>query len=144
MDKQYNSYNFEASFKNYLLAENISSVTLKNYLSDVRHYLGFIQQSLTKIEPTNILTVELVNAYFRYLSGLGLPQSTVNRRLSTIRKFGSFCISQGWMSENPAKHINNVRTADISTEEMVRDFDKTHTSLEIDHIREFLAVINSQ
>lgn len=143
MDKQYNSYNFEASFKNYLLAENISSVTLKNYLSDIRHYLGFIQQSLSNIEPTKVLTIESVNGYFSYLSNLALPQSTVNRRLSTIRKFGSFCISQGWMSENPAKQMNNLKIAEVSTEEMISDFDKTHTSLEIDYIREFLTVINS-
>lgn len=143
MDKQYNSYNFEASFKNYLLAENISSVTLKNYLSDIRHYLGFIQQSQIKIGATNVLTIESVNGYFSYLSNLALPQSTVNRRLSTIRKFGSFCISQGWMSENPAKHMNNLKIAEVSTQEMISDFDKTHTSLEIDHVREFLTVINS-
>ena len=41
MDKQYNFYNFEASFKKFLLAENVSPITLKNYLSDLRHFLGW-------------------------------------------------------------------------------------------------------
>ena len=28
--------------------------------------------------------------------------------MSTLRKFFSFCISQGWLKENPAKKIKNL------------------------------------
>jgi hypothetical protein len=41
MENRYNFYNLEASFKNFLLAGNKLPVTIKNYLSDLRHFLGW-------------------------------------------------------------------------------------------------------
>jgi site-specific recombinase XerD len=46
--------------------------------------------------------------YKNYLVQNQLPISTVNRRLSTLRTFGGFCLSQAWITENPAKKLTNV------------------------------------
>ncbi|QQG44284.1 MAG: phage integrase SAM-like domain-containing protein [Candidatus Roizmanbacteria bacterium] len=123
MQLQYNQYNFESSFKNYLLAEKVKPVTLKNYLSDLRHFLGWLTipshinvgtgRDLSLPDETSFitqnLTLETLENYKQYLISNNLPLLTVNRRLSTLRKFCTFCISQGWMKENPAKKISNVK-----------------------------------
>ena len=120
MDKWYNFYNFEASFKKFLLAENVSPVTLKNYLSDLRHFLGWTIlklkaqnkknfENLSPLEFLNQIDESLVEEYKNYLVVNAIPAKTINRRLSTLRKFFSFCISQGWLKENPAKKIKNLK-----------------------------------
>ena len=120
MDKWYNFYNFEASFKKFLLAENVSPITLKSYLSDLRHFLGWTIlklkaqnkkniENLSPLEFLNQIDESLVEEYKNYLVVNAIPVKTINRRLSTLRKFFSFCISQGWLKENPAKKIQNLK-----------------------------------
>lgn len=111
MHKWYNLYNLEALFKQYLLAGNTKVVSIKNYLSDFRHFAGWFT-SFVLNSPHNdtisLLTPNLINQYKNYLQTNNLPPKTINRRLSTLRKFCSFCISQGWLKENPAKKIINI------------------------------------
>ncbi|MGB9707503.1 MAG: tyrosine-type recombinase/integrase [Microgenomates group bacterium] len=123
MNQGYNLYNFEASFKKFLLAGNVKPVTVKNYLSDLRHFMGWLIFKLkTKNQKLKIdedpveflafITPELIENYKNYLIENKIPLKTTNRRLSTLRKFFSFCINQGWLKENPAKKISNVRLFD--------------------------------
>ena len=114
MQKGYNLYNLEPQFKNFLAAENISAISLKNYLSDFRHFAGWLDFYLSS-HPTldtgdiaTILTPNTLSEYRGYLVENKLPNKTINRRLSTVRRFCSFCISQGWLKENPAKKISNI------------------------------------
>jgi len=129
----YNLYNLEPDFRKYLLAVNIQSVSLKNYLSDFRHFAGWLHsrsqlnqsrpdsvgtKSVESVNTQNtdstcqrlqvILTTETIICYKQYLTDSNLPIKTINRRLSTLRKFCSFCISQGWTKENVAKKVGNV------------------------------------
>ncbi|MBW7960152.1 site-specific integrase, partial [Patescibacteria group bacterium] len=114
MEKRYNFYNLEPQFRTFLLAENISPITLKNYLSDFRHFAGWLttNNKFAISRKENALglpiTSEDISNYRSYLYQNNLPQKTINRRLSTVRKFCSFCISQGWLTENPAKGITNL------------------------------------
>ena len=123
----YNFYNLQASFREYILSGNkeLTSVSIRNYQSDLRHFLGWYlfylkasprhAQFLGKDEGDysffSILSIEIIKAYKDYLRQNRIPLKTINRRLSTLRKFCSFCISQGWLSENPAKSIANLGTA---------------------------------
>lgn len=120
MDQRYNFYNFEALFKQYLHAENNSPITIKNYLSDLRHFIGwailklkvksekFKVDQLTSEEFVILIDTPLIDEYKQYLVANNIPQKTVNRRLSTLRKFFTFCILQGWRKDNPAKKVNNL------------------------------------
>ncbi len=126
MDKRYNLYNLVSQFKSYLLAGKIKSskqglnrkvlkkTTIKNYLSDLRHFLSWFQYHLANASsssPVEIIAsvdVETILKYKQYLVDNKLPNKTVNRRLSTLRKFFSFCISQDWIKINPAKQVINV------------------------------------
>lgn len=117
MSNRYNLSNIEAKFKEYLLAVNslnptysdsLQSKTVKNYLSDLRHFTGW----LIVTEPNLDITTEIQDShilnYRTYLERSNIPTNTINRRLSTLRKFFSFCISQNWIQSNPAKLINNI------------------------------------
>lgn len=119
MEKQYNLYNLEPLFEKYLLTENISPISLKNYLSDFRHFVGwltfYVRLNQIKAETVDELSLQIqsktICEYRAYLTTNNIPHKTINRRLSTVRKFCSFCISQGWMKKNPAKQILNIKPA---------------------------------
>ena len=166
MVKQYNLYNTEALFKVYLNSEKISAISLKNYLSDIRHFLGWLtfkeqSQIKTTIYDNNniigLISLPIIIEYQTYLIENNIPLRTVNRRLLTLRKFCSFCISQGWMKENPAKKIKNqvlsiknevnIKNKDITTQEkiivqfekeLLKNKDKKQIETIINDIREFL------
>lgn len=110
----YNLSNLEPKFKNFLLAENISSVTLRNYLSDFRHFVGwFISNDKYNDEiglDGNIatLTSELIESYRNGHVKSNLPIKTINRRLSTLRKFFLFCQKEFLILDNPAKKVSNI------------------------------------
>ena len=147
MDIRYNLDNLEALFKKYLIAgienklissnklseeidkiekKTLKKVSIKNYLSDLRHFLGwlilylkshrpaFINQSFqssleSQVEILKLIDASIIEEYKTYLKENQIPIKTINRRLSTLRKFFSFCISQGWLNENPAKQIQNLK-----------------------------------
>jgi site-specific recombinase XerD len=133
MQPQYNQYNLEASFILFLRAENVSTATCKNYASDLRHFLGWMRSaggedvSSDERLVTAITDASLAN-YKAYLTSSNLPLKTVNRRLSALRKFCSFCISQGWMSSNPAKKVQNVvlelNTKAVATSPLLDEYKK--------------------
>jgi len=136
MSNQYNFYNLEASFKNWLIAEidetqsnaiydknqhettqkKLTKISVKNYLSDLRHFFGWLifylksnkVGTIHELPLQRLITIKTISDYKTYLLENKIPLKTINRRLSTIRKFCSFCISQGWIKENPAKKVNNI------------------------------------
>lgn len=118
MQNRYNLDNLVAEFRQSLETESFSSVTVKNYTSDLRHFIGwalFMSESQgNQIEDGSyhgfiqFISSSLIADYKTYLFNNQTPQKTISRRLSTMRKFCTFCISQGWMKENPAKHVVNA------------------------------------
>jgi site-specific recombinase XerD len=156
MEKQYNFDNLEASFKNFLLAGNKSSVTIKNYLSDLRHFLGwfvlkFKVQSLkfkVNTEPENItqiITLETITEYNAYLIDNKIPEKTIKRRIATLAKFCSFCISQGWIKENP---IKKLRITDSEAklpiiDRVLIEYKKIASLEDYNNINDFISFINS-
>lgn len=164
LDHGYNAYNLEADFKKYLTAENISADSIKNYLSDYRHFIGWLSHLLSTqgiTEPLldafmNSLTTSRIQEYKAHLVGDGIPEKTINRRLSTVRKFCAFCISQQWLKTNPAKAVENKQHTETASSETVGHYLKIYAySLQsakikkqkIDEmladVQEFLTVINS-
>ena len=111
-------FDLSNSFKAYLKVKGASQSTVKNYLVDLNHFLAWLELTLRgqNIALDRSLP-ELFVRYFEpnylakyknYLVQNQLPVATVNRRLSTLRTFGGFCLSQAWIKENPAKKIRNV------------------------------------
>ena len=164
--QRYNLSDFELDFKHYLTAvKKLKAVSVKNYLSDFRFFYSWVNahaQSLRISEehPSNAdffaqFTPDLIASYKSYLENEGLPQKTVNRRLSATRAFFAFTINQGWIEANPARTVKNVKKSDHSlsqSPEIVVDFaqDLTTQGLSTEHaqqaandIEEFFKIINS-
>ena len=157
MPTEYNLYNLEASFRKYLVAEKVSSITLRNYLSDFRYFCGWIESTSYRliilnsmqelvVEISKLLSIIRLSEYKDYLQSNKLPIKTINRRLSTLRKFCSFCISQGWLKENPAKQLQNVKTADflrVKLDSSLSEFSEIHPEM-FEDVREFYSIISLQ
>lgn len=156
MDKGYNLYNLEASFKEFLLAGNQKPVSIKNYLSDFRHFAGWMEFYLrshsqkqpvsTNFNQFQLISINTVSEYRSYLIANRLPVKTINRRLSTLRKFCSFCISQGWLKENPAKLVSNMNASEsdwkkflpvFESDLLKKGFDKEVVSKHLADVKEF-------
>ncbi len=136
MVNRYNLDNFEALFKEYLLAGNekmtkkaLSPISIKNYLSDMRHFFGWLIFYLkaknfdfslfsSPIDLLKQVKQETVAHYRTYLLENNIPIKTINRRLSSLRKFFSFSIEQKWLEENPVKHISNIKPKETTIEQI--------------------------
>src|SRR3989338_5274655 len=146
----YNLYNLEPKFKNFLLAVNISAISLRNYLSDIRHFFGWLissgkyENDGSAEDNIKALNSELIEEYRNYhLSSL--PTRTINRRLSALRKFLEFCQKEAIIAENPAKRVRNISTVvkkvkskqqyfpkpNLDTAYLSKEINKPHSSLRI-------------
>jgi len=101
-------------FKNYLKIQKVSPITIKNYLADINHFFDWleektgIRQQIAGKATFGLFTQETLNEYKTDQLAEGTPLSTINRRLSALRKFGQFGRQQGWISENPAEKVANA------------------------------------
>jgi len=121
-------------FRNYLVIEGYSPVTVRNYLSDLNHFLAWLELRLrsrnlpfsqNEIESiSQHFTPQTVEAYKNFLFKNHLPVSTSNRRLSTIRCFAKFCLSQNWISQNPTKGVRNKPAPEEGATEILARFKK--------------------
>lgn len=108
-------------FKNYLQIQKASLVTTKNYLVDINNFLDWLAQKTgVKYQIVGkaifgLFTQETLNEYKNDQLKQKIPSSTLNRRLSALRKFGQFGLTQGWLKENPA--ITNVASSLLSKDQ---------------------------
>jgi len=112
-------------FKNYLLVQKNSSVTAKNYIADLNHFLNWLDRK-TGIKYQivgkgifSLFTKETLEEYKADLLADEAPLATLNRRLSTLRKFGQFGLSQGWLKNNPALKMTNATFQETKIESEV-------------------------
>lgn len=96
------------TFSNYLRLSGVSPSTRKNYCADVRHFLVYKKKAYEGQDFTSVDT-EQIEMYVRYLQTQATPLITINRKLSSLRKFFDLAVDQAWMSQNPAKRVHNLR-----------------------------------
>lgn len=121
-------------FEFFLNSQKVSYSSLKNYSVDLRNFLEWFTLHLKteRVEffeekPASIASLisrEKIELYKNFLINNRTPVKTINRRLSTIRKFCSFTVSQGWLATNPGKLVANAGTRpiqEISENEYILD-----------------------
>ena len=122
------------TFKLVLQTDKVSPGTIRSYLSDTRHFLGWYAVDCHSMprhgiyknylidsrirgndkgrgNDIGLLNRKTVDRYYDYLIGNQTPRQTFNRRLSSLRKFGAFCVSQGWMKDNYFLYLKNITTS---------------------------------
>lgn len=112
-------------FTEYLSNKNISKKSLKNYKSDVSHFsawlifkirtFGVYADSLTEAVP--FITPNSAHEYKDYLVQNNIPESTINRRLSTLRHLGNFLTSLQILDFNFTEDISNVSLTEEEKDE---------------------------
>ena len=98
-------------FKSYLEEQKVSPNTIKNYLSDVRHFTAF--------HPTaSEITSKSIEGYKQSLAS-DFSQATIKRKLISLKKFVDWARSQGITEANfrdkariPAKSAGNFKSKD--------------------------------
>ncbi|MCX7997172.1 MAG: site-specific integrase [Patescibacteria group bacterium] len=125
MDERYNLHILEALFADYLVSGNVSRVSAKNYRSDVRYYLSWISTQIPEPIPETSTALDefislsgrdCIEAFKEFQIAKGLPYRTINRRLSSIRKFYLFCFRRGILNFNPAETVRNVSQGPLNRE----------------------------
>lgn len=97
--------------------------TLMAYRRDLEHFLQWLRQSGTGLESAARPEIE---TYLVALEAEGLAPATRSRRLSAIRQFYHFALSEGWRDDDPAKRISGPRPA--------RKLPGTLSMAEVDHL----------
>ena len=121
-------------FKSFLDSERISKGSIRSYTSDVRHFLSWMvffleanhilhtPDPLSQLADTSRphfplllkhINQKVLNAYKDYLLSNNTPLKTINRRFSSLRRFGQFCKSQNWfpstpLGMNPFETLKNI------------------------------------
>jgi len=108
--------NITQPFSSYLKSQSVSQNTLRNYLSDVNHFLNWLDnyESTLGSDNANIIAQRVSETTFKkykqFLIKNDTSTATINRRLSSLRQLSNFFISQGWVKNDQAKKITNITT----------------------------------
>ncbi|EKD86222.1 MAG: hypothetical protein ACD_37C00405G0001, partial [uncultured bacterium] len=109
-------------FKNHLYVFNASHLTIKNYIIDIKQFLNWAEESLKdpnswvddSSEVSTKINSDLVEIYKkRLLDELGLSPVSVNRKLSSLRRYISWANQEGIIRSH-VQVLNEVRPNEIN------------------------------
>jgi len=85
----------------------ISPSSIKNYVSDINHFLNFVAHSIQEpiVQPIHI-TPTAIKAYSAAAANQ-LSPSSLNRHLSSLRYFGKFLVAARLLETDPAQNLTN-------------------------------------
>ncbi len=110
-----------ASYARYLHEhEDLSVPTLRNYLSDLRHFAAWYERrgEEKRFDPTGV-TTPAITAYRSWMQHeVGLKPTTINRRLVTLNRYFAWALRQGLISRDPAKPVKQVPVVEASPRQL--------------------------
>jgi len=123
--------NLTAQLKKYLEKQNASRSTVKNYVSDFYFFCRWFEQYLPVNRGVALgegsfflhFDRETVVAYREYLLSSQTSVATTNRRLSSLRKIGSFGVEMRDLLENPAEVLGNV-VEKLTSGDILKQFER--------------------
>ncbi len=136
-EQNYDYWHFD-SFKDYLLQNNASKLTVKNYLSDIKGFASWYEQAIlpTLISPLTStngayrISQEIVQEYKDRLFNIqSSAPRTINRKLSSLRRYLEFGTNKGFI--NPGEIV--LPSIQIGKEEaepvkiQLKDLNQTQT-----------------
>jgi site-specific recombinase XerD len=104
-------------FKDFLYVYNSSRLTIKNYLIDIKQFLGWATQVTDSANVMAEIDSELVGEYKQRLLEQSFSPATINRKLSSLRKYLAWAQDKG-LIEDAGLGIGNVA---VQAEESQRD-----------------------
>ena len=85
---------------------NYSEFTIKSYQLDLTDFFEYIKKS--KINYLRINNNE-VRGYLKYLDSCNLKNSTISRRISTLRTFYNYLLDEGLVESNVFHNVKNPK-----------------------------------
>jgi len=121
-------------FENYLLSLGISPKSIKNYKSDISHFLGWAilklktfgtyVENLSELAP--FLNRGMVLEYKEFVSINSVARKTINRRLSTLRQLSKFLITSEILDFDFMEQVKNIEASKgksaLSSSSVVKGF----------------------
>ncbi|MDO8658858.1 MAG: site-specific integrase [Candidatus Levybacteria bacterium] len=104
------------SFKNYLYVCNSSDLTIKNYINDIKQFLSWAQ-NVTRIKDAwdirekNLfekIDLSLIEEYKNRLLENNISAQSINRKLSSIRKYTKWALEEGLIKKNQFISVQNI------------------------------------
>lgn len=101
--------NYLSEYEMYIATElHLSQNTINNYSKDVNDYCDFLMKYRNVIDP-NEITVDDVRRYIASMKKKNLSNSSLSRKLSSIKSFHSFLVKYRYVGQNVAKLITNPK-----------------------------------
>ncbi len=98
-------------FVRYLEKEKrYSAHTVDAYHTDLKGFVSYLEQSY-HLESVENTTQEMIRSYVVQLMELGFSPTSVNRKLSSLKRFFSFLLRRGMLQHNPAYGIHALKKA---------------------------------
>jgi site-specific recombinase XerD len=92
-------------FKQDLLSNKASDLTIKNYVLDIKQFASWLEnvdQNISKTTPFSSVTTDVIEEYKnRLMTEMELSPLSVNRKLSSIRRYVSFLLKSERLSTQP-------------------------------------------
>jgi len=109
-------------FLNHLSLEvGLSANTIDSYGRDLKRYIKFLQDK--KVDSVNRITEKHIANFISLLSRKGLAANSIARKLSSLRRFHKFLVTEGHSDTNPAGALESPKLwrklpSVLDTEEM--------------------------
>src|ERR1700693_2243664 len=113
------------AFKAHLERKGYSRHTVRNYLSDLDQFSGFLKALKIDSMTAGEVSPRTIRDYLSHLHDKNLKKSTVGRKVESLRSFYTFLKRQDLIESNPAESIAHPRQEQylpkvLSIEEAVR------------------------
>ncbi|GEM_PF-4611726 len=94
-------------FQNYLFDQKVkpSGNTVRNYLADINYFIRWLKTSYGLSFQPAAVTFLHIESFVKYLKDQNLSPATIERRLSSLRKFFEFLLSIHFVSQSPLDKI---------------------------------------
>jgi site-specific recombinase XerD len=87
--------------------KTLSKVSVKNYVSDIRKFLEYVETNHAGATTAD-LNHDLVESYKNFLLSKSTPIKTINRYISSLRRFGAF-LEKNFGIQNPVFGIQSIQ-----------------------------------
>lgn len=110
-------------FVSHLAVErDLSPYTVRNYSTDVRHFLGFLE--LEEVNSLEEVDQSVIRDYLGQLLGEGTVRASISRKMSALRSFFRFLNREGILRDDPLSRVSGPKTEKrlpsfLTSEEMI-------------------------
>jgi len=86
----------------------LSPYTVRNYSTDVRHFLGFLD--LEEVHSLEEVDQVVIRNYLGQLLSDGTVRASISRKMSALRSFFRFLNREGILRDDPLRRVSGPRT----------------------------------